>query len=304
MESNARCVGPTMSERTETGQAVQADGSEWDLVLRPQGRWLDLNLADLWRYRDLVMLFVWRDFVARYKQTVLGPLWHIIQPLLTTLVFTVFFGRIARLPTDNMPPFLFYMSGTVLWGYFAACLTNTSATFVSNAGIFGKVYFPRLCVPLSIVISQLISFFIQFAVLIGFVVAFALRGTPVKTGWELFLLPVLLLIMGALGLGGGIIISSLTTRYRDLQNLVGFGVQLLMFATPVIYPMSVVQGPYRWLLLANPMTPVIEAFRYAILGVGTFHPLHVLLSAMAAALILGVGVVLFHRVERTFMDTI
>jgi lipopolysaccharide transport system permease protein len=284
--------------------ATEASPEGWDLVLRPGAGWFDLHFSELWRYRDLVLLLVWRDFVARYKQTILGPLWHVIQPLLTTCVFTVFFGRIAGLPTDGVPPFLFYMSGTVLWGYFAACLANTSSTFISNAGIFGKVYFPRLCVPVAVVLSQLVSLAIQLTVF-GLTYAFlALRGMPVHLGGSILLLPILVFIMAALGLGGGIIISSLTTRYRDLQQLVTFGVQLLMFAAPVVYPMSAVKGSYRWILLANPMTPVIESFRYAVMGVGLFQPMHLAYSGAMAVGILFLGTVLFHRVERTFMDTI
>jgi len=281
-----------------------AAAGSWDLVIEPTARWFDLRLGDLWRYRDLVTMFVWRDFAASYKQTVLGPLWHIIQPLLTALTFTVIFGRIARLPTDGLPPFLFYMTGNVIWGYFAACLTSTSATFTSNAHIFGKVYFPRLAVPVSVVISRLIAFFIQFALYLGFLVWFWYRGAEVRPNLHIVWLPVLLLLMAGQGLGFGIVISSLTTRYRDLQYLVGFGVQLAMYATPIIYPLSSVPERYQWLVLANPMAAVVEAFRYAFLGAGTFNLLHLAYSAAFTVLLLLAGMLIFHRVERNFMDTV
>jgi lipopolysaccharide transport system permease protein len=277
----------------------------WDLVIRPKTGWFDLQLADLWRYRDLTMLFVWRDFVAQYKQTILGPLWHIIQPLFTTIIFTVVFGNIARLPTDHLPPMLFYMAGVTAWSYFAECLNRTSATFTQNAAIFGKVYFPRLTVPLSMVISGLIKFGIQFGLFLAFLLFYWLKGSPIHPTIYILLTPVLLLLMAALGLGGGIIVSALTTRYRDLQYLITFGVQLLMYATPVVYPMSMMQGGhFRWLIFVNPLSPVIETFRYAFLGAGIFNPLYLLYSALTTLLILATGLVLFHHVERTFMDTV
>src|SRR5512139_3898825 len=207
---------------------------EWTLVIQPQRHLLDLRLGELSRYRDLVMLFFRRDFVATYKQTILGPLWYLIQPLLTTITFTFIFGQIASLPTDGLPQFLFYMSGTVVWSYFASCLTKTSETFVQNANLFGKVYFPRMAVPVSILISNLITFLIQFILLIAFIFYFVLRGTSIQPNWLwIALSPLLILMMAGLGLGFGIIISSLTTKYRDLRFLVTFGVQLLMYATPV-----------------------------------------------------------------------
>src|SRR5512136_547355 len=249
---------------------TSAAPDHWDLVIRPHRRLLDLKLGELWRYRDLVMLFVRRDFVALYKQTILGPLWYLVQPLLTTITFTIVFGNIAKLPTDGLPQFLFYMSGTVIWTYFATCLTKTSETFVQNSQLFGKVYFPRLAVPVSILISNLITFLIQFLLFLGFVAYFILRGTSIQVNWAwIALSPILLLMMAGLGLGLGIIISSLTTKYRDLRFLVQFGVQLLMYATPVILPISSFPERFRWIILANPMTPIVEAFRYAFLGAGT-----------------------------------
>ena len=277
----------------------------WDLVIRPKSGWFDLHLYDLWRYRDLVSMFVWRDFVANFKQTILGPLWFIIQPLLTTLIFTVVFGNIAKLGTDGLPAILFYMSGIIGWNYFADCLNSTSNTFIANAGIFGKVYFPRLAVPLSIVISSLLKYGIQLAMFLAFFGYYYVSSTTVHPNAVLLLTPLLILIMAGLGLGCGIIISSLTTKYRDLRFLVGFAVQLAMYATPVIYPLSKLQGSrFLWLVLLNPMTPVIETFRYGFLGAGTFRPEYLALSAGLTALVLVIGVLLFTHIEKTFMDTV
>jgi lipopolysaccharide transport system permease protein len=277
---------------------------EWDLIIRPKTRWFDLHLIDLWRYRDLTVLFVWRDFVSTYKQTVLGPLWHLITPLLTTLIFTVIFNRIAAIPTDGLPPFLFYMCGLIAWNYFADCLNRTSSTFISNAGIFGKVYFPRLSVPVSVIISNLVKFSIQFALFIGFMIFFRLRGSSVHPNMVILLTPYLLVLMAALGMGAGIIVSSLTTRYRDLQVLVSFGVQLFLYVTPIVYPLSMMPHRFRWLILMNPMTSVIETFRYAFLGNGTFNIMYVLYSTGTTFLLLFLGILLFNHVEKTFMDTV
>ncbi len=281
-----------------------SDKENWSLVIRPQRAWWDLRLGDLWRYRDLVWMFVWRDFVAYYKQTILGPLWYLIQPILTTVVFTVIFGNIAQLSTDGLPPFLFYLAGNTVWTYFSASLTSTSNTFTSNAGLFGKVYFPRLAMPLSVVISQIISFGIRFLVFLGFLVYFIVSGANVHpNGWVLSL-PVLLFIMAGLGLGLGIIVSSLTTKYRDLQQLVAFGVQLLMYGTPVIYPLSSIERTWRWLILINPMTPVVEIFRLAFLGTSALSPVYLVYSIAFVLVVLLVGVLIFNRVENTFMDTV
>jgi lipopolysaccharide transport system permease protein len=286
-------------EKTITAQSVE---EKWDLIISPQRSLFDLRLGELWKYRDLVMLFVWRDFVSVYKQTILGPLWYIIQPLLTTITFTVVFGNIAKLPTDGLPQFLFYMSGTVIWTYFATCLTKTSEVFVQNAHLFGKVYFPRLAVPVSIQISNLITFGIQFAFFLAFMGFFALSGSVIRpNGWILFT-PVLLMIMAGLGLG--IIISSLTTKYRDLRFLVQFGSQLLMYATPVIYPASSIPARFQWVIKLNPMTPIVETFRYAFLGAGSVHPLDLLYSTGFMLVIVVIGAVMFNRVEATFMDTV
>ncbi len=284
--------------------SLPAQNEEWTMVIEPKRSLLDLRLGELWRYRDLVMLFVRRDFVSVYKQTILGPLWYLIQPLLTTITFTVIFGNIAQLPTDGLPQFLFYMSGTVIWTYFAECLTKTSNTFVNNANLFGKVYFPRMAVPVSILISNLITFAIQFVFFLAFMLFFALGGANIRPNLWILLSPVLLLMMAGLGLGFGIIISSLTTKYRDLRFLVQFGVQLLMYATPVIYPSSAIPERFQTLIKLNPMTPIVETFRFAFLGAGSVHQLDLLYSFVFMVVIVVIGAVMFNRVEATFMDTV
>ena len=277
---------------------------DWDLIITPRKKWYDLQLRDVWRYRDLIMLFVRRDFVSRYKQTILGPLWLIIQPIFTSLIFTVVFGQIARLPTDGLPQILFYLSGTVLWHYFSNCLTGTSNTFVANAGIFGKVYFPRLVTPISIVISNLITLTIQFTMFMGFWLYFFLRGSDIQlTAWA-FALPLLIFLMAGLGLGFGIIISSLTTKYRDLTYLVGFGVSLWMYVTPIIYPVSSIPQSFRWIADINPITPIVETFRAGFLGAGDASWLRLAYSAGFMLVVLFIGVVIFNRVEKTFIDTV
>jgi lipopolysaccharide transport system permease protein len=277
---------------------------EWDLIVRSKRDWWNLHLNELWQYRDLIQLLVWRDFVAYYKQTILGPLWYIIQPVLTTLVFTVIFGNIAKLSTDGLPPFIFYMAGNTVWSYFSACLVSTSNTFTSNSAIFGKVYFPRLCMPASVVISNFISFAIRLGIFLLFLVYFIISGAKIYPTWWILSLPLLALIMALMGLGFGIIISSLTTKYRDLQQLVGFGVQLLMYATPVIYPLSTIDGVWHWVILANPMTPVVEVFRLAFLGVSAIDPIWLLYSAVFTGVVLLTGALVFNHVENTFMDTV
>lgn len=277
---------------------------EWDLIIRPQRAWWDLRLDQVWRYRDLIWIFVWRDFVSFYKQTILGPLWYLIQPILTTVVFTVIFGNIAHLSTDGLPPFVFYLAGTTVWSYFSGCVIRTSNTFAGNAAIFGKVYFPRLTAPISVIISNLISFGIQFGVFLVFLFYFLLKGTGIRPNSWILLLPVLVLIMAGQGLGLGIVVSSLTTKYRDLQQLVGFGVQLLMYATPVIYPLSTVQGIWRWLILLNPMTSVVEVFRLAFLGTSSLEPVYLLYGLSFMVVVLILGILVFNRVEANFMDTV
>lgn len=286
-------------------ESIQQENREdWSLVIHPQRAWWDLRLGELWRYRDLIWLFVWRDFVAYYKQTILGPLWYLIQPILTTMVFTVIFGNIAKLSTDGLPPFLFYLAGNTVWTYFAACLTSTSNTFTTNAGLFGKVYFPRLSIPVSIVISNVISFGIRLLVFLGFLVYFVLAGSEISPNLWILSLPLLILLMAGMGLGLGIIISSLTTKYRDLQHLVAFGVQLLMYGTPVIYPISSIDAPWRLIFLANPMTPVMEVFRLAFLGTSSLDPVYLAYSAAFVVVVMLIGILIFNHVETTFMDTV
>ncbi len=276
----------------------------WTEVIAPSRGLLDLRLHEVWRYRDLLFLLVKRDFVATYKQTILGPIWFFLQPVLTTLTFTLIFGRIAGLSTDGVPMMLFYMAGITLWNYFAECLNRTATVFKDNAQVFGKVYFPRLVMPLSIVVSNLVKLGIQFALFLAFLAYFMITTDQVHPNWAVFLTPVLILIMGGLGLGFGMIISAMTTKYRDLVFLLTFGVQLLMYATPVIYPLSQIGPKYRWLIMANPMTSIIETFRYAFTGSGTFSTTGLLYSAGFALVVVGLGTVIFNRVERSFMDTV
>jgi len=289
--------------------AKKGAAGEWTTRIRPRTGWFDINLRELWQYRDLIWMLIKRDFTLIYKQTILGPAWVVIQPLLTTVIFTVVFGNIAGLPTDGMPKFLFYMGGNIAWQYFANCLNATSSTFITNRNIFGKVYFPRLCMPLSTVFSRLINFGVQFALFAVFVVYYMLQpDSAVQPDWQLILLtPLMLLQLAMLGLGFGMIVSSMTTKYRDLQLLVSFGVQLWMYATPVTYPASMITEKFPQLLgvyMLNPLTPLIELFRAAYLGSQSYYLNYYWLSIAMTVLIFGLGVVLFSRVEKTFMDTV
>lgn len=279
-------------------------GAQWTEVIRPRSGLLEFHLRDIWKYRDLLMLLVRRDFVAIYKQTILGPLWIFIQPILTSLIYVIVFGRIAQLSSDGLPRIVFYLAGITCWGYFSTCLVDTANTFIKNAAIFGKVYFPRLVMPLSIVISNLIRFLIQFALLIAVTAYYMLKGAPVGPNRYLFLLPLLLLLMAGLSQGFGMIISALTTKYRDLIFLLTFSVQLWMYASPVIIPLSSVHGKFRILMMANPMSGIIEAFKYAFLGTGYFSWKLLGYDALFMAGILVLGAVVFNKVEKTFMDTV
>jgi lipopolysaccharide transport system permease protein len=273
-------------------------------VISSHRGWFDWRLRQLWGCRDLISLFVRRDFVTYYKQTILGPAWHVFQPLLTTLTYTVIFGKLAALPTDGAPPFLFYMVGSVAWNYFAASLNKTASTFIANADLLGKVYFHRLAIPVSVVISNLIAFGIQLGTLLVILIAFSVSGDPVHMTAFAFLTPVYLLMLAGYALSGGIIVCALTTRYRDLIHLITFGVQLLMYATPVIYPVSAVPERYRWVAELNPLTPVMEGFRLGFLGVGTVDMPQLAASFGIMLVLLSIGVMLFSHVERTFMDTV
>ena len=276
---------------------------KYDVVIEPKTGWFDLDLEGLWKYRDLILLFVKRNFIAQYKQTILGPAWAIIQPMLTTVIFTVVFGSMAGLSADGVPSFLFYMSGTITWTYFSSCLTKTADTFTGNARIFGKVYFPRLVMPISTVLTNLIAFSIQFTMFLGFLVFYVVRG-EVHPSIYMLLLPLIVVQMAMLALGSGIIISALTTKYRDLKMLISFGVQLWMYGTPVAYDIRIVPQKLLGMYMLNPMTPIINSFRKAFLGIGVFQPRYYLCGWAITLVILFVGVILFNQVEKTFMDTV
>jgi len=278
--------------------------NEWTTMISARTGWFELNLRELWRYRDLVLLLVRRDMVAIYKQTVLGPFWFLLQPLFSTFVFTLVFGKIARISTDGLPHMLFYMTGIVTWNYFAACFGRTSETFVANAGLFGKVYFPRLAVPLSIIVVNLITFFFQFALLIVVLLIFKFIGFAVIPKYFVLFVPFLILQMAALALGVGLIVTSLTTRYRDLSFLMGFATQLWMYATPIVYPMSIVPDNWKWILTINPMSSIVESFRYAFLGSGSVSVEQNAVSTAITFVLLITGVILFNRTEKTFMDSV
>lgn len=276
---------------------------KFQTVIVPKTGWFDIDLKEVWRYRDLISLFVRRNFVSHYKQTILGPAWAVIQPLLTTVVFTVVFGSLAGLAAEGVPSFLFYLSGTVAWTYFSGSLTQTADTFTGNAAILGKVYFPRIVMPVSTVLTNLISFAIQFALFLVFLIFYWVKE-DVQPNAYMLLLPLLILQMAMLGLGTGVIVSALTTKYRDLKMLVGFGVQLWMYATPVAYDIGIIPQKYMGIYMLNPMTPIINIFRQAFLGLGAFELTYYLISWIVTLVILFIGIVLFNRVEKTFMDTV
>lgn len=278
-------------------------------LIRPKSGWFDLPVKELFRYKDLILLFVKRDFVSLYKQTVLGPAWAVIQPFLTTIVFSLVFGSIAGLAPEGVPSFLFYLSGTVVWTYFANCLTRTSDTFIANAAILGKVYFPRLVMPVSTVLSKLIDFAIQYGFFLVFLVIYGLTGAAIRPNWLILLTPLLLLQLAMLSLGCGVIISAATTKYRDLRMLVSFGVQLWMYASPVAYDMFSMSvfapgSKYYALYMLNPVTPIVNLFRYAYLGLGQVDWQSYGISWAVTCCLLFAGIVLFSRVEKTFMDTV
>jgi lipopolysaccharide transport system permease protein len=279
----------------------------WDMVIEPKGKLFSLNLKEIWRYRDLLEMYSKREIVTFYKQTILGPIWFFIQPIFTTIVFMFVFGGLAKIPTDGIPQPLFYLSGITLWNYFSESLTKTSDTFLTNQAIFGKVYFPRLIAPLSVIITGLIKMFIQFAVFALVYIYYVAIGTHVAPNIYALLFPLLIVILAALTLGFGIIISSMTTKYRDLKFLITFAIQLWMYATPVIYPLSVMAGSskkYMLLIQANPLTAVMETFKYGFLGQGTFSWFALGYSFLFSIIVLFVGIIVFNKVERSFMDVI
>ncbi len=280
------------------------DKVEWTTIIGAhQGSW-DWKLAELWNCRDLISLFVWRDFVSLYKQTILGPAWHILQPLLTTLTFTFIFGKVALLSTNGIPPFLFYLSGTILWSFFSTCLLKTSNTFLSNSGLLSKVYFHRLSIPISTLFSTLISFAIQLSLFLLVWIYYCFQSPSIQPSFSLLAIPISIVMISGYALGGGIIISAVTTRYRDLSIAISFAIQLLMFLTPVIYPLASVPHQYQWILSLNPLTPIFELFRFSFFGGTPCSLFSLALSATFLILLLILGLTLFSRIEKTFMDTI
>lgn len=278
---------------------------DWDLVIESKSPMFRLNFRELWRYRDLLMLLVMRDYKASFKQTILGPIWFFIQPLLTSSVYAVIFGMIANLGTDGTPRLLFYMSGVILWNYFSTCLNSSANTFIANANIFGKVYFPRLIMPVSVIISNFLRFSVQFLFFGLTWLYYIWQGhIAFEVNWVAWLTPVFLLIMAVLGLSMGLIVSSLTTKYRDLAHLIGFGVQLMMYATPVVYASSNLPPKWQEYIQYNPMTAIIEGFRFAFLGTGSFQPMMLFYSFAITAVLFFISVILFNKVEKGFMDTV
>ncbi|MGQ1891291.1 ABC transporter permease [Thermophagus sp. OGC60D27] len=278
----------------------------YDLIIRPKRHAFDINFRELWQYRDLLYMFVKRDVITVYKQTILGPIWFVVQPILTTAIYILVFGNIAKISTDGVPGTLFYLAGIVLWNYFAESFNTTSKTFKDNADIFGKVYFPRLIMPLAKVTAGLIKFGIQFAFFMAVYAYYLISGeATIQPNIYILLLPLLILLMAMFGLGAGLIFTSLTTKYRDLTFLLQFGVQLLMYATPVIYPLSTIpDGKMKTLIMANPITPLMESFKYAFLGAGQFSWTSLAYSVAFAVVLLTAGMVVFHKTERNFIDTV
>jgi len=295
-----------MGGKEERSVVKKNDSEGWSVVIRPSESLFEVNFAEIWRYRDLCAMFIKRDIVTMYKQTILGPLWFFIQPIMTTAMYMVVFGGIAKIPTDGVPPPLFYLAGICLWQYFAGCLTRTSDTFVSNAAIFGKVYFPRLVVPVANVISNLIKMAIQFLLLAVVYLYFVFcTGAHVRPTMYALLLPGLVALVAGLALGFGILFSSMTTKYRDLRLLLGFMVQLWMYATPVIYPIGTITNDrLRFAMQLNPLTGIFEAFKYGLLGAGAFSWGSLAYSACFTAVLILLGIVVFNRVQRSFIDTV
>jgi len=295
---------PTTNDSYNDSTANEVHIQKWDLEIRPQSSVFDLHLKDVWAYRDLLWLLVRRDFVSFYKQTIFGPLWFFIQPIFTTIIFTVIFSKLANISTNAAPAPLFYMAGTVAWNYFADSLTKTSTVFKDNAPIFGKVYFPRLIMPISIVFSNLVKFGVQFILFIIMMAYYLVSGNKVEPNVYVLLFPVVIILMAILGLGVGLIITAATTKYRDLAFVVTFGIQLMMYATPVIYPLSAAPVKYRTIIALNPMSGLIETFRYGFLGTGQFYPGAFIYSVVASIFIFLIGLIVFNKVERNFVDTV
>ncbi|MDP5200691.1 ABC transporter permease [Flavobacterium sp. DG2-3] len=281
--------------------------NDWLFEITPKNKFFSLNFKEIWQYRDLLMLFVKRDIITVYKQTVLGPLWYLIQPLFTSITFTIIFNNVAGIKTGTIPPFLFNLAGIMVWNYFTACLNGTSDTFKSNAGIFGKVYFPRIITPLSIVISNLIKFGIQFGIFVFFYIFFYFQGADLSLNVSMLFFPILISFMGILGLGLGMMISSMVTKYRDLNNLVGFGVQLLMYISAVMYPMELIKEKlpkFGWIVEYNPLAYVIETSRYMLLNIGSISILGLIYTMVVTIVVFFIGLLIFNRTEKSFIDTV
>ncbi len=291
----------TMTSRISS-PVSNTSNHKWDIIITPKGRWFDLQLREIWEARELIWLFVWRDLVSVYTQTVIGPFWYFLQPTLQTLLYFILFGLFVRFPTDGIPPFLFYLSGLILWGFFSATFNRISQTFIGNTGLYGKVYFPRLVIPISLVISNFISFLFQSLLLIIAILIYTVTGTTIQPNVWLLLLPGLFFMLACFGFSLGIIVSAFTVRYRDLQHFIGFGVQFLLYATPIVYPLSAVPVQFRRILLLNPLVPIFEAFRYAVLGQGNIDLLQLGYSCIVMVILFSVSLVVFHRAEGTFMD--
>lgn len=290
-----------------TNKEIEDDNEGWDLILEPRTNWYSLGLSQILRFKDLLFLFVRRDFVSVYKQTILGPIWFFVQPVITAITYAVIFGMLADISTDGVNPILFYMCGITLWNYFSDTLSKTADTFTANASVFGKVYFPRMIVPLSVVLSNVVKLGIQLLLFIVVWIYFLATDNTLHPNITILLVPFLILLMGFLGLGFGIIITSMTTKYRDLKFLITFGVQLLMYASPIVFPLSLVSEKYpqyKIFLLANPITSIIEAFKYAFLGVGEFNWLYLGYSLSFTVVLLFIGLIVFNKVEKSFMDTV
>ncbi len=273
-------------------------------IIKPSRGIININFYELFKYKDLVILFVKRDFVTFYKQTILGPIWYILQPLLNTIVFTIIFGRLAQIPTDNLPPFLFYMAGNIIWGYFAFCMNTTSSTFVKNADIFGKVYFPRITIPISNVIIGLFQFSLQLIFFLCFYFYFIYNGLSVKISYTILFLPFILIHTAVIALGFGLLLSSLTSKYRDLTFVLGFGIQLWMFATPVVYPLSIIPEQYVFFSILNPMTSVVESFKFIFFGESAIQLTHIIISILISTFVFLLGLIIFYKTEKTFIDTV
>lgn len=277
---------------------------KWDTVISPKRDFIYFNFREIFKYRDLIFLFIKRDFVTFYKQTILGPLWYIIQPLINAIVFTIIFGNLAKIPTEGVPPFIFYLAGNIIWGYFAICLSSTSNTFVRNSDIFGKVYFPRITIPISNIFIGMLQFFVQFIVFVCFLIYFYFSGSSINIDFTLIFIPLLLFQVAITGLGFGLMISSLTSKYRDLTFVMSFGVQLWMYATPIVYPLSLVSEKYRILFCLNPMTSVVESFRYIFFKESVIKLEYIFISIFISILVLILGMIFFNKTEKSFLDTV